>query len=446
MLPRLAGSLLSIAALALAVPASAASYEGAGPHKTTTVAVPGALNGQLAFPDGAGPFPLLVLGHGFSAAPDNQIGWGEHFASWGFVAIAPTLCAGAFCAPDATMAPAIVDAAIAYVTGPSAPAAIAGKVDATRLGLEGHSAGGQAMAFVAAKLHPGAVVLFDPVPGGMAAGDVEPGKSAVAQICSPLFTLFADPSSCNKNEAWRPFALSSTGLRLGAVVTGSTHCDGENHARALCGPVCGGAADPKRQARYAHYATAWFLSYLSADADAQGELAFAKLSADPTLHDPAGVDGPACGGGAGGMGAGAGGTGAAGTGTGAAGTGAAGTGAAGAGAGGAAAGTGGSGASAGATSGPGAGGAAGKSAAAGAASGATGGATASTGGGAAAGASVAVGVGGSAMSGASGQSAGSASSPASSGGCGCRAARGDGSALGALVVALAAAARRRRRR
>jgi dienelactone hydrolase len=405
------GWLAFLAASLVAAPAMAVSYEGAGPHKTTTVPISGPFNGQMAYPDGAGPFPLLILGHGFSAAPDNQIGWGEHFASWGFVAVAPELCTGALCAPDATKAPAIVNAAIAYATGGTAPAAIAGKVDVSRLGLEGHSAGGQAMAYTAAMLKPGAIVLFDPVPGGMAATDLEPGKTAVGQICSPLLTMFADPSSCNKNEAWRPFALTSTGPRLGMVVTGSTHCDGENHPRALCGPVCGGAADTKRQGRYGHYATAWFLAYLTGDAAAKGELDFAKIKADSGVHDPAGVDDPSCvnpvgAGGAGGAGGASAGTGGM--------TSAGGSGA---------------GATGGTTSAAGTGG--GVSAAGGASVDGAGGATAGTGG---------------TPSGSSGQSAAATPASDSSGGCGCRTAGRAPMTLAPLGLAIAALGARRRRR
>ena len=85
-------SLLSFC-LSLSSSAFAASYDQPGPNKVKTQDfTAGSLKGKIAFPEGlTGPAPLLVLGHGFSAAPDNQIGWGQHFASYGFIAVAPDL-------------------------------------------------------------------------------------------------------------------------------------------------------------------------------------------------------------------------------------------------------------------------------------------------------------------------------------------------------------------
>lgn len=300
-----------IPVLSLSVAVSSASfaagYDQPGPSKVKTQDfTAGTLKGKIAYPEGlTGPAPLLVLGHGFSAAPDNQIGWGQHFASYGFIAVAPELCSGFLCAPDANMAEGIVKGVITWVNGSTSP--VAGMVDVTKLGLEGHSAGGQAMAVVASKLTPTAVVLFDPVAGsGPTGGSVEPGKSAMALISSPLLEVFAEnhasAMSCNQNGNWKPFGLTSKGPRIGGIVKGSTHCDGENNARALCGATCGGAASPARQARYKHYATAWFLGWINGDEAARCEVTVAKMQGDALIHDPASADIPTCDGGAGGSG------------------------------------------------------------------------------------------------------------------------------------------------
>src|SRR5262249_28304336 len=138
-----------------------------------------------------------------------------------------------------------------------------GKIDGTRVGLEGHSAGGLATALASAALHPGATVLFDPVDNGGL------GQTAMGKIDTPLVEVFADPSSCNSSSGWSAFKSTSTGPTVLFNVVGSTHCDGENADRGvLCGLVCGGAADPTRQARYAHYATAALLAFLNDDATA----------------------------------------------------------------------------------------------------------------------------------------------------------------------------------
>ena len=455
---------LTVFAAVAVVPsiAAAESYEKAGPAKTKSAAfTSGAVKGQIAYPtDGAGPFPVIVLGHGFSAAPDNQIGWGLHFASYGFVAIAPELCSGLLCAPDPAAAPQIVSTSIAYLDSAQSP--VKGKVDVTRLGLEGHSAGGQALAVVAAQIKPTAVVLFDPVAGmGMSGDSVEPGKTAVAGICSPLMTIFAESqagaNSCNKNGNWKPFGLSSTGPRIGAIVKGSTHCDGENNARALCGFTCGGAADPTRQGRYAHYATAWFLGYLKDDAAALAEATVPKMQADALLHDPAGATGPDCKGNSGGGGAGGSGTGGSGTaGSGTAGSGTAGSGTAGsgtAGSGTAGSGTAGSGTAGSGTAGSGTAGS-GTAGSGTAGSGTAGSGTAGSGTGGASSTGGTSSAGGSAAGGSSGDAGapGSDDAPAAddtsdSGGCGCRTAGQPVSRLGALAgLALAGVALLRRKR
>src|SRR6476620_5993750 len=68
--------------------ASAADYTGKGSLTTKTTALPngqgGSSGGKLVVPDAAGSYPLIVASHGFSANASNQVGWAEHFASYGF--------------------------------------------------------------------------------------------------------------------------------------------------------------------------------------------------------------------------------------------------------------------------------------------------------------------------------------------------------------------------
>src|SRR5690606_15204668 len=148
-------------------PASAADYSQPGPLQVKTDAFnAGKASGKIAYPTtGAGPFPTLVLGHGaLFANADQQIGWGQHFASYGFVAVAVQL--GSF--PDGNGGAPIINAALTYLDG--AGGALAGLADTSNLGLEGFSAGGQAFAVAAATLKPQALVLFDPVAGGQGGG------------------------------------------------------------------------------------------------------------------------------------------------------------------------------------------------------------------------------------------------------------------------------------
>lgn len=287
-LPLLAASLASLASfawvLALEGEAFAADYGVKGAEGTATTDLPrgtgGADGGKVVVPAGPGPYPLVIASHGFSASAANQVGWAEHFGSHGFVVIAPTF-PNAF-APDTAKNAAVIEALVAY-----ARTALP-KADASRLGLEGHSAGGLATTVAAAKMKPRAVVLFDPVDKDGA------GKAAYGTLCSPTLSLFAAGGSCNNQAAWKPFASASPGPVVFADVVGATHCDGESAARLTCGPFCGGAAAPARQAVHARYATAFFLTHLAGDSAAAATLTEAALRADTTLAAPQVKSGITC--------------------------------------------------------------------------------------------------------------------------------------------------------
>ena len=281
-------ALTSTALLALVAVAgnarAATDYAAQGPEATTTSTLPTAGSGgmtdpgSLVVPNGAGPYPLLVTSHGFSAGSDNQVGWAEHFASYGFVVAVPTF--PNTLSPDENVDSTIIETLVATYSDPPASSPAHGKVDGTKIGIEGHSAGGLATSMASVVLSPGATVLFDPVDNGGV------GVAAVAKICSPLLEIFSDPSSCNNNEGWDGTHTASLGPQVQFHVVGSTHCDGENHARDLCGPVCGGAAVPARQDVFARYATAFFLASLKADADAKAVLASSALGVDTTISGP----------------------------------------------------------------------------------------------------------------------------------------------------------------
>ena len=244
----------------------------------------GATSVQLAVPAGKGPFPLLVLSHGFSASGDNQIGWAKHFASHGFVAVVPSF-PNTFSPNHATNA-AIIQQLVALYTNPSTSSAAKGKIDGARIGLEGHSAGGLATS-LAATPAVGAIVLLDPVD----ANDL--GKNASPSICSPTLGLFAGPSACNNQAGWRPFVTTQQGPVTAANVVSGNHCDGENAPRTLCGPFCGGAgADAGRQKVLARWATAFFLARLKNDAAAQ--TALGTIASDVGLANVSSQNGTPC--------------------------------------------------------------------------------------------------------------------------------------------------------
>lgn len=214
---------------------------------------------KIARPTTAGSYPLVVASHGFSASGDNQLGWARHFASWGFVVAVPSF-ASTFSPNHQANAKVIADLVKDLGAG-------------TKVGLEGHSAGGLSTALAAVDVKPNAIVFFDPVDNG------DLGKTATPKIEAPVLGIFAAPTSCNAQAGWKAFVNGSKGGVLAFDVTGSTHCDGEKPARDLCSFACGGGADEVRQAAYAHYATAFLLANLTANASAQAALDAAETDA-----------------------------------------------------------------------------------------------------------------------------------------------------------------------
>jgi hypothetical protein len=286
--------------------ALAADYGATGPRPVVVKQIEGQgdLEGALAFPETPDPkTPVIVLAHGFASSPQRMVGWGQHLASHGFITLALRNCVGELlCGPDPAVQASLIEKGLAYLRSDAAPAPISENVDATRLLLLGHSAGGQAMVVAANQLRPTALVLFDPVGGDQDPASVEPAKTALSTTCATTLTLFAETHvpdasagtpSCNKGSSWQAFALASVGPRASAIVVDSTHCDGELPSRIACGTTCGGRADETRQTTYKRHATAFALAALRGDDDAARALG-EDFPADPALRDVRIEDGVSC--------------------------------------------------------------------------------------------------------------------------------------------------------
>ena len=79
--------LLTIAALS--APAEAADTTTVSIRSTAAGGQPIAISGRLTRPDGAGPFPAIVLMHGCSGLRQWGDIWGERLARWGYVVLRP---------------------------------------------------------------------------------------------------------------------------------------------------------------------------------------------------------------------------------------------------------------------------------------------------------------------------------------------------------------------
>jgi dienelactone hydrolase len=259
-----------------------------GPEAFTTTdfanGTAGSLGGKLVVPNAPGKYPLLVNTHGFSGNASQQLGWAEHYASYGFICVVPSMGG-----TDHKASGDVIKALVDLYTNPATASPAQGKVDAARVGLSGHSAGGLQTVFAAAQVKPRATVLFDPVDSqGI-------GKPVYATLCGPVMGIFAEPGACNVQAEWSTFKTTTVGPQVMLKVPGSNHCDPINPSiGALCDIACGGAASAANQAHYSQYSTAFFLANLKDDAAASAILTPSALAADTTITDTSTKDAPNC--------------------------------------------------------------------------------------------------------------------------------------------------------
>lgn len=130
---------------------------------------------DLPIDEAHGPYPLIAFAHGTAAFRTQSLTQAVHWASRGFIVVAadhPGLFLGDFLQFRVNNdVPADLNRMLdALATASDSLAFLAGRIDVTRIGLAGHSAGGNAISGFGAR--PGVRVLIP-----MAAGGVQPGGS-----------------------------------------------------------------------------------------------------------------------------------------------------------------------------------------------------------------------------------------------------------------------------
>src|SRR5882724_11116880 len=104
---------------------------------------PQRLSGQLALPDGPGPFPAMILMHGCAGVGRADRGWAGALVSWGYAAFVVDSFTGRGLREVCTQSRALVGTQ--RVPDAYGALAILGRhprIDATRIGLMGFSHGG----------------------------------------------------------------------------------------------------------------------------------------------------------------------------------------------------------------------------------------------------------------------------------------------------------------
>lgn len=234
---------------------------------------------DLYVPQGIGPAPVVAVGHGFPRSKANMVGWGQELARRGYVVAVPSF---PFAAADHAANAKILAGLLAWMVaqGQSAGSPLAGRVDGSRQGVMGFSAGGLS-AVLAAADEPGidVVVGLDPVDVGGA------GQQAAAKLQVPATFVRAEPGVCNSNGNAAQIFAALTAPRLSLQVIGATHCDGESPADALCGLTCGGGQDPQRHAKFRRYAFATLDHVLLCDGSMAAWLGGSSAQADTAIKN-----------------------------------------------------------------------------------------------------------------------------------------------------------------
>ena len=117
---------------------------------------------HVAYPNASGPFPVVIFAHGFLLPPAQYTAYLKRLASFGYVALTVGFPNGF---PNDN--PKQAKDLLGGVDWAKADAVLGPKVDATRVGMSGHSLGGK-LALLAATMDPRVKASFvvDPVDSG----------------------------------------------------------------------------------------------------------------------------------------------------------------------------------------------------------------------------------------------------------------------------------------
>jgi MYXO-CTERM domain-containing protein len=290
--PSTASSAL-VLVLAAASSARAADFAQPGPYAFTesqppTGLLPGVSDISVITPNQAGQYPLVIATHGWSAGRVNQVGWAKHMASYGYVVIVPGMPNPI--APDQAVWSANIRTLATNAVNASLFPQLAAKIDATKIVYEGFSAGGLASTLAAKDKAPNLLVLLDPVDNQQ-----NLGATAIRSVCSPVLNFFTQPSACNNQMGWSTFASNGTGPLVRVGIKASTHCDGEDEARALCGTFCGGAAKTTNRDTIRKYMVAYLEWKLRGSTEAAALFTASALAGNAALESTSVVDRPGCG-------------------------------------------------------------------------------------------------------------------------------------------------------
>jgi dienelactone hydrolase len=302
---------VALVAVVVAAPASARAPETWGHHAVRVLHVqipvppdPGGIDGVLPtvnadvyIPSGTSRLPLVQLSHAWPGTLKEfpLSGWGRRLASRGFVVIVSDRRGGSTLAaqPALDQPVDIIDLssqvnsedilrvvrwAIAQSNTRGSP--LAGRVDARRIAIGGHSLGAYHATFAAVKSQTegprlSVLLLLDPSDERLGQYTIDSALAQTPQVKIPTIDLASEenqhPVMCNMDDGndcslvapQQYKALSASAVKLGLKVVGSVHEDVED-------PSTIGTKESKAHLLlYQRYAMAWTEWWLKRDCSAR---------------------------------------------------------------------------------------------------------------------------------------------------------------------------------
>lgn len=193
----------------------------------------GASDVTIFWPEAAAPVPLVIVAHGFARRGRNMAGWGQQLAQTGFLAAVPDLPAWSDHVRNGRF--------IAELRGHlCADESWRQRVDPTRVGLLGFSAGGLATLLASTtKPDPAIWIGLDPV------DHKELGVQAAPLVRCRAVILTAEPSACNAHGNARHLIAALPHCEHFSVA-GAVHVDAEWPTDWKAEAVCGRSTEERR--------------------------------------------------------------------------------------------------------------------------------------------------------------------------------------------------------
>jgi dienelactone hydrolase len=149
----------------------------------TVAATTDSVDVHVALPTTAGAYPLVLVGHGLSLPTSEYSGYVQRLASFGYVAMTVDFPASVFSVNNTSEAQDF----IGVIDWARSTSSLAGKVDATRIGVSGHSLGGKiALLTATMDTRVKAAFVMDPVDSGGPLGCSSPTCIVVKSLMPGL--------------------------------------------------------------------------------------------------------------------------------------------------------------------------------------------------------------------------------------------------------------------